>query len=270
MPEKTIHHFEIFASYVPFDLANPKNLISAFFVLLAIILFRYFLFAGAFWFAFYRLRLSSRLLYPALPSAKEQWAEIRWSAVTSLVFAIFGVLLGLLWQNGIVRLYLSFDEFGWWYLPLSFLLLALLHDIYFYFTHRWMHWPRVFRAMHQVHHRSLTPSPWASFSFHPLEALLQALALPLILLFLPVHPLVLIAYLTLMTLSAIVNHLGFEVLPRSRLGLFLGRHLITGLHHSAHHHVYRSNYALYFTALDRAFGTEHPLFETDLRKRLLP
>lgn len=243
----------------------PGNFLLATLFLLGVVLFRYFLLVGFFWLAFYQRGLMAhRRIYRNLPSIESQRVEIGWSLLNGLIFAIVGAGLGLLWQKGCLQLYLRLDEHGWWYLPVSLLLASILHEIYFYLTHRWMHLPRVFRLVHSVHHQSREPSPWASFSFHPLEGLIQAAALPLILLVLPMHPVVLLLYLTLMTLSAIVNHLGIEVLPPGAMGKFLGSHLVSGLHHARHHQIYRYNFCLYFPAIDRWFGTEDPTFEAKL------
>src|SRR3546814_1671269 len=61
-----------------------------------------------------------------------------------------------------------------WYLPLSVLLYLAAHDIWFYWTHRWMHRPRPFRIAHAVHHASRPPTAWAAMSFHPWEAVTGA------------------------------------------------------------------------------------------------
>ena len=51
---------------------------------------------------------------------------------------------------------------------------VVLHDAYFYWTHRLLHWRPLYRVAHHVHHRSTSPTPWAAYAFHPLEALIQA------------------------------------------------------------------------------------------------
>jgi lathosterol oxidase len=56
----------------------------------------------------------------------------------------------------------------------SLALMLLLHDAWFYWTHRLMHHPKIFRHVHLVHHRSINPSPWAAYSFHPIEAVIEA------------------------------------------------------------------------------------------------
>ena len=252
-------HFESFESYIPVSLVEPRNFLLACAVVYFFIAFRYFLMVGMAYFVLWKRTprfFKLRQIYPKLPGKEQVWREIRWSLLTSVVFAVSGVGLGLMWELGWARFYLPFEQYGFWYLPLSLLLLSFGHELYFYWTHRWMHHPKVYRWIHRVHHESLEPSPWASFSFHPLESVLEALILPLLVLVVPVHPVLFLTYLTLMTVSAIVNHLGFEVLPRGALGQWLGRHFITGSHHSAHHRYFTCNYGLYYTWLDRLFRTQ--------------
>jgi len=63
--------------------------------------------------------------------------------------------------------------------------LVVAHDTWFYWTHRALHDRRWFRAVHGRHHASLHPTPWAAYAFHPVEALVQAIFLPLFLLLVP-------------------------------------------------------------------------------------
>src|SRR3546814_18089983 len=51
----------------------------------------------------------------------------------------------------------------WWW-PCSVLLYLLIHDTWFYWTHRWMHRPALFRRCHAVHHQSRPPTAWPARS----------------------------------------------------------------------------------------------------------
>ncbi|ASD63936.1 sterol desaturase family protein [Bdellovibrio bacteriovorus] len=264
-----MNHFEKYESYIPFDLLVPQNFLIATLALTLVVLVRYLALTACFYAAFYKKNwpwAQRRQIYPVLPDKKMQLFEIKWSIISSGIFGLGGVLLGVLWQSGWARFYLPLNEYGWTYLVISGFLLSLLHDFYFYVTHRLLHIPWLYRRFHSVHHASLQPSPWASFSFHPVESIIEALPLPLILLFLPLHPLVLLVYLTLMTVSAIINHLGFEVLPRGSAVHPVGKWLISGTHHSAHHRYYKYNFGLFYTFWDHLLKTQHPAYETQFRK----
>ena len=72
------------------------------------------------------------------------------SASRSLASAlIYGVPAGVVawgWQErGWTRIYSDVGDFPLWWLPLSVLLYLATHDTWFYWTHRWMHRPRLFR-----------------------------------------------------------------------------------------------------------------------------
>ncbi len=247
---------------------EPKYFLMACAVLFGILVLRYFLMAGAFWFVFYRLKpvgLMRRQIYQNLPAAKIQFYEIKWSILTGIPFTLGALAMGIMWQKGWTQIYLPFDKYGLWYLIPSLLLLSFVHDFYFYVTHRFLHTSWAYRRFHSVHHNSLTPSPWASFSFHPVEALIQAVALPILILFIPLHPVMILIYLTFMTLSGITNHLGFEILPQGSEKGF-GKWLVSGVHHTQHHRYYRYNYGLFYTFWDRIFKTEHPKFPEEFRQ----
>jgi len=264
-----MNHFEKYESYIPFDLLIPKNFLIAVAVITAVVLIRYFAMTILFYITFYRRRWTwsdTRQIYPELPPKQAQLYEIKWSVLSSLIFGFGGVLLGIFWQLGWSKIYLRLDQFGWTYLLLSGFILSLIHDFYFYMTHRWLHIPWIYKRFHTIHHASLHPSPWASFSFHPVESLIEALPLPLITLFLPIHPLVLLIYLTVMTLSAIINHLGFEVLPVGSATHPIGKWFISGTHHAGHHRFYKYNFGLFYTFWDHILGTQHPGYEKQFQQ----
>lgn len=261
-----MNHFEKFESYIPTDLNTGKSFFIACLILFAMILFRYFLVTGIFYLAFYRFpspARSARLIYSKLPTNSMQLFEIKWSIIGTSIFAFTGAALGLAWQNGWTQIYLRFDAYPWWWMGASILITSVIHDLYFYWTHRLLHTKWLFQKVHFIHHASLTPSPWASFSFHPVESLIEAIPLPLIVCVIPMHPVVIITYLTMMTLSAVINHLGFEVLPQGSAHHFIGRWLISGVHHSEHHRIFTKNYALFYNWWDRIHKTQYPQYPTE-------
>ena len=65
------------------------------------------------------------------------------------------------------------DKHGFSYFIFSTFLLMMIHDIYFYLTHRAMHNKKIYSVIHSIHHKSNNPTPWAAFSFHPIEAIIQ-------------------------------------------------------------------------------------------------
>jgi len=183
--------------------------------------------------------------------------EIAWSLASA---AIYGVPAGIVawgWaEHGWTRIYSDVRQFPLWYPPLSVLLYLLAHDAWFYWTHRWMHAPRLFRAAHSVHHASRPPTAWAAMSFHPWEAITGAVVIPALVFFVPIHVGALGVVLAVMTLMGVTNHMGWELFPRALVHGAAGKWLITASHHQRHHEDYRCNYGLYFRLWDRLCGTD--------------
>jgi len=225
--------------------------------LFAIVTARYFLFAGAFYFFLYKKGFAAaRKIRPEPPAPGMIRKEILWSLVTCTVFAISGAWMIHQWAEGHTLIYTRIEEHGWVWFFASLPVLMLLHETYFYWTHRWIHHKAIFRWVHRVHHESHNPTPWAAFSFHWTEALVQAAILPALVFVVPTHPIILLTFLMVMTVLGVINHLGYELYPRGMETTFFGREFINASHHYLHHHRARSNYGLYFTFWDRWMGTE--------------
>jgi Delta7-sterol 5-desaturase len=194
--------------------------------------------------------------------------EIYWSLASA---AIYGAPAGIMawgWQNaGWTRIYTSVSDFPVWYLPVSILLYLGLHDSWFYWTHRWMHQPWLFKRAHAVHHASRPPTAWAAMAFHPIEAITGAVVIPALVFAIPIHIGALGVVLTVMTVMGVTNHMGWEIFPRFMVNGPLGNWLITATHHQRHHAEYRGNYGLYFRFWDRFCGTDKGLGRFDGSRR---
>lgn len=252
------------------DLAQPAIFARLFGIMFLAVIGRYFILSGMFHLVFHvwlreqsQNRKISRKAYPAAQFRR----EIGWSLVTALIFALIGALTAVAWQRGHTAVYLNFDRYGAAYFAGSILAAMFIHETYYYWLHRWMHQPKVFRWVHKVHHQSQITSAWTAFSFHPLEGLLEALILPAILFVLPMHPYAIVIHLTIMTLSAAVNHLDVEIYPEKFYDHPVGKWLIGATHHHHHHQFYRFNFGLYFTFWDKWGKTESPTFARDFRQR---
>lgn len=228
-------------------------------VLSVIIIARYFAIAGLFYWALWKrdpAKVRARRLTPIRPPAALIRSEIRWSVISSAIYAVPGAIVIEAWKHGGTAMYTDVDQYGWPYLLLSVLVYLFIHDTYFYWTHRLMHRPRIFRIFHRVHHQSRQPTPWAGFSFHPYESIVGAIVVPVLVFFIPIHVGAILFILVLMTVVSITNHSGFEILPDSWLRSGIGKHWISAAHHNLHHLNYRCNFALYFRFWDKLMGTD--------------
>lgn len=186
--------------------------------------------------------------------------EIGWSLLSAGIYGVPAGLVAWGWrERGWTRIYTDPAAYPLWWLPASLLLCLALHDTWFYWTHRLMHRPAIFRAIHAVHHDSRPPTAWAAMSFHPGEALTGAFVVPVLVFVLPLHAGVVMALLLIMTVMGVTNHMGWELFPRRLVHGRLGGWLITATHHQLHHDRYRCNYGLYFRVWDRLCGTDHGL-----------
>lgn len=233
----------------------------SFLALLGIIGVRYLALASlSYWYFYGRAGASlthRRVSSKPLPAGQVR-REIAWSLLATVFFALAGVAILEGYRAGLIPIYLHVEERGWPYFFFSVALMIALHETYFYFTHRWMHWPKVFRAVHLVHHQSRNPTPFAAFAFHPLEAFIEAAALPLIVWLVPAHPAAILLFLLFMTVLGVTNHLGYEIYPAGTARHWFGRWWVGPTHHTQHHEAVRGNYGLYFTFWDRLLGTEFP------------
>jgi lathosterol oxidase len=187
--------------------------------------------------------------------------EIWYSFLGAIIFSIAGTVMLICWQRGYTQLYSTLSVWDLVWIPLSFLAALFIHETYYYWLHRWMHLPKVLHRFHHTHHNSQYTSSFTSFSFHPIEAGLQAIFLPILVLVLPMHFFVLIALLIIMSVTAVINHSGVEVYPSSAVKSPIAKWIIGATHHDLHHLKYRCNYGLYFTFWDQWMGTEDSGFE---------
>ena len=223
----------------------------------AIVALRYVASSG-----FFALATNRRLPGYHAKLGKQIRSEIGWSLASAAIYGIPAGVVAWGWkERGWTRIYTEWDAMPLWYLPLAPLLYLLLHDAWFYWTHRLMHRPRWFKTMHAVHHASRPPTAWAAMSFHPWEAITGAIVIPLLVFLVPIHVAMLGLVLLVMTVMGVTNHMGWEMFPRALVHSALGGWLITASHHQRHHEEYRCNYGLYFRHWDRLCGTDRGLSE---------
>jgi Delta7-sterol 5-desaturase len=194
-------------------------------------------------------------LQQRFPGRKDYLREVGYSVVTTFVFA--GVAM-LVFKTPFVKLtqaYTDVHAYSIFYFWASIPLMLLVHDTYFYWTHRWMHQKSIFRYVHKVHHLSTNPSPWAALAFHPLEAVVEACVIVVIVLVMPAHPWAIALFLLLMMVYNVYGHLGYELYPRWFMYSPLGKWINTSVSHNQHHQFFEGNYGLYFLFWDRWMGT---------------
>ncbi|MGZ3751131.1 MAG: sterol desaturase family protein [Mucilaginibacter sp.] len=235
---------------------------------------RYFLFAGLFYLFFYVWK-NRKYWYAKIqeryPENKHILREILYSLLTMLVFGAVIILVVIAGKNGLTKVYTHIDQYGYPYFIFSILLMIFLHDTYFYWTHRLMHWKPLFKIAHKTHHLSTNPTPFAAYAFHPVEAVVEVGIIPLIAFTIPYHMAALGIFSLYAILLNVIGHLGFELFPKGFTTHRLFKWHNTSTHHNMHHRLVKCNYGLYFNIWDRIMRTNHPdydrSFETVVEKR---
>lgn len=182
---------------------------------------------------------------------------------TVLIFAVTTISTVLFIQMGWVGI--DNGPINWPIFSLQLAAMIVAHDAYFYWMHRALHHKSLFKIAHLHHHKSRTPTPWAAYSFAPIEAAAEAAFVPTYLLLVstlgaPMYDFAIFLFLAHMIIRNVMGHAGIELFPagwtRSPLGW-----ITTTTHHDLHHSQGNSNFGLYFTWWDRWMGTEHPQYE---------
>ena len=133
-----------------------------------------------------------------------------------------------------------------------FFLVPFIHEVGFYFAHRLVHVPALYKAAHHLHHRNVNPGPWSGLSMHPIEHLIYFS--PILLFFLiPAHPIHMINLASRLGVAPAQGHTGFDRLD-------LGDQTTMNVSYYAHylHHKYfEVNYSDGMVPLDKWFGSFH-------------
>ena len=136
---------------------------------------------------------------------------------------------------------------------------------HFYWIHRLLHVPILYKKVHFLHHRNVNVGPWSGLSMHPIEHFLYTSSL-CIHWIVPSDPILVIFHMLWLGPGAAMSHTGYEdLLIKDKRRLALGT-----FYHQLHHRYYECNYGNQEMPWDRWFGTFHDGTEnstTAVRKR---
>lgn len=189
---------------------------------------------------------------------RQHWMEFRQSLISHGVFIVAGVLLWAIYRLGFSQIYESISDRGVAYYVLSYFILHVLHDTYFYWTHRALHEVSWLKRHHATHHISRAPSPLAAVSFSWAEAVVQAGFYVLVSMIVPMHWSMLILFYVFVAWISVLGHAGLEFWPNSLYRFPFGFTFNSLTAHNLHHFYGRGNYALYYRFWDEVCGTGHP------------
>ncbi|OUC12367.1 MAG: hypothetical protein B0A82_23120 [Alkalinema sp. CACIAM 70d] len=245
----TLVDYVLFESYLPAIVIYFGITLSAFYV---------------FW-VWYKQPMQPLRIQQKQRSYEQQWRkEIRNSLVSIGIFGLMDLGVYLAKQQGWTLLYDNVAQYGIPYLLLTMVLMLFWQDTFFYWAHRLMHWKPLYKFSHKVHHDSIDTSPFTAYSFHPVEAIVEALPDLIIVFVLPVHWWALLGYQVASMVMNVIGHLGYEVIPQSWTRHWLGQWKTSSTHHNMHHSKVNGNYGLYFRFWDVLMGTEFKDYQTTL------
>jgi len=137
-------------------------------------------------------------------------------------------------------------------LQLSFYL--IVEDFVFYFIHRFLHTPWLYKNIHIVHHQHSAPFGIAAEYAHPIEVVFLGFATFAGPFLAPPHLITLFAWLAIRSMQTIECHSGYDF-PWSMnrwFPLYGGADF-----HDHHHRIHSGNYSSTFIWVDKLFGTDN-------------
>ena len=174
-----------------------------------------------------------------------------WSLASGVtVWTAYEVLLMWAYANEIIP-WLSFVDNPIWFVLIIFLI-PIWSSFHFYWVHRFLHWPPLFKLAHSLHHRNVNVGPWSGLSMHPVEHIIYMSSV-LIHWVVASHPIHVFFHMQWLTIAAVTSHCGFESLlvddkKKLQLGFF---------HHQIHHRYHECNYGNSDMPWDKWFGSFH-------------
>lgn len=196
---------------------------------------------------------------------KNQMAlEIRLAVGAIPIMSLLTVPWFMLELNGYSRLYYDVDweNHGLRKLLLEYATFIFFTDCGIYLAHRWLHWPRVYKALHKPHHKWLVCTPFASHAFHPVDGYFQSLAYHVYPMILPLHKVSYLILFTFVNFWSVMIHDGQHMSNNP---------IVNGTAcHTVHHLYFNYNFGQFTTLWDRLGGSyrrpEDSLFDPNLKK----
>jgi ring-1,2-phenylacetyl-CoA epoxidase subunit PaaE len=209
-----------------------------------------------FWVIFANVLSSRRIQTSKRAGFTQIKDEIYNTILVTIASTLFTGIIFYFRDAGWTRFYTETGRYGWWYEALAAIVVLLVSDGWFYWTHRLLHHPKIYKYIHAVHHKSLDTTPYTTFSFHPIEGLLNTVwVLPLVMV-MPVSLFALGIVQVFGMFNNIKGHFGYELYPKFFATTFPFSMFVTSTNHNLHHTRYNGNYALIIRFWDVVCGTE--------------
>ena len=174
-----------------------------------------------------------------------------WSLTSGVgQLTLFTAFTFWLMANGYAPVAMAADHPVWF--AISLVLLPIWSAFHFYWVHRLLHVPLLYKNVHSLHHRNVNIGPWSGFSMHPVEHCLYISSI-CIHWIVPSDPILVVFHVVYLGPGAAMTHTGYEdLLVKDKRRLALGT-----FYHQLHHRYYECNYGNQEMPWDRWFGTFH-------------
>lgn len=203
-----------------------------------------------------------RIQTKARVDAKQIRFELKNAVLSLAVGALFASIVMLLSLKGYTQIYTDISDHHPLVAVAGFFAIWLIDDAWFYFVHRFLHRPSIYRHVHAVHHRSIDVNPFTSLSFHWLEPFLLSVWIFPVAILMPIYAPALGVIQLIGLLDNVKSHLGYELYPawlnRSPLRWFT-----SSTYHNMHHTKFTGNFGVHFRFWDKLLGTELPQYESE-------
>ena len=175
-----------------------------------------------------------------------------WSLVSGSLFITFYEVLALWFYSNQYFSHVNWND-NFIYCIILLLLLPLYKDAHFYFGHRFLHTPILYKYVHFIHHKNINPGPWSGLAMHPIEHFIYFSFFIIFFIF-PSHPFHFYFLFGIFLLApAVHGHSGYEkLMVNKKNGVGTGGHA-----HYLHHKYFECNYGDGNLPLDKWFGTLH-------------
>jgi Delta7-sterol 5-desaturase len=187
--------------------------------------------------------------------------ELKNAMLTFLIGASFSSIVIYLSKHGLTKIYTDYADHPFFSI-FGFFILLVIDDTWFYWCHRLLHHPKIYRHIHLEHHKSIDVDPFTSASFHGAEALLLTLWILPVALWMPIYAPVLGLIQIWGLLDNLKSHLGYEFYPKWWNKSWF-RFLTSSTHHNMHHSKFHGNYGVHFRFWDKLMGTEFKSYEEE-------
>ena len=180
-------------------------------------------------------------------SARAWWI----CALTNVLNTVVTYLGYWLWKHGWIAITTDFS----WEIVWDFLLLFFAMDLLMFVFHFIIHKTFLYKAVHQLHHQSVDPTPIDLFILHPAETISFGGLWIVLLMLYPFNIYAVFIYLTVNVVFGLAGHLGIEPLPSKVRNLPVIRYLGTSSFHHHHHQDVTHNFGFYTSIWDRLLKT---------------